>query len=214
MNSKQLSVGKVTSTTAFRVDEKALAKAVKHLGIKKPVTVKFVGGTRRQGCHMMRWNDHVIHLNRAAGAGSAGRTLWHELRHAEQAERLGRDEFNEQYRKEQASRGYRRNKFEREARETEDMNDSLPLCLAVSADDTVQAEGGKRFRIEVLNGRGRYGRYGMRATQASAERFIMSRPLSQQRFYRVVDIATNDVLFTGPRYAPGTVIADQFVVAS
>lgn len=114
----------------------AIEDAVEHLGIKKPIRMRWTSGDRRHGtyrCEHVYGTDggerHNITLSTHLDAKQLSKTLWHELTHAQQNERLGRKEYNSQYRQEGYSgERYRRNKFEIEARQNEDMAYLRPLA--------------------------------------------------------------------------------------
>lgn len=138
----------------FSIDQKALAEAIELLGIKRPVQIRLNGkvgpthGTHRwvprSGKFKVNPNLdtatggmlHRITLKSYLTAEQAGRTLWHELTHAMQAERESADaatmrEAFEAWRFCSArGRGiaYNRKPIEVEAREHEPLNDDLPLA--------------------------------------------------------------------------------------
>lgn len=78
---------------------------------------------------------HKIRVRRRGGAGEASRTLWHELAHCAQAERLGVDEFDRQYDAHgRKGAAYWSNPFEVEARAYEARAADRPLVAWVEHD--------------------------------------------------------------------------------
>lgn len=140
---------------AFAIDQAALAEAIALLGIKLPVHVKITAhGGRTMGTHRFRaahgtfMRDperdtasggmvHAIAIRSWLGVEEAGRTLWHELTHAMQAERetASATTMREQFEGWRfcAARGrgitYRAKPIEVEARDHEPLNDDLPLAV-------------------------------------------------------------------------------------
>ena len=143
----------------FRIDRDAVREAADLLGITWPIefaSTSSYGSTR--GNHQLRYRGgsyrcdgnrhynldtatsvyHRIMVKSYLSAEQAGRTIWHELTHAMQAERATRDagavtmrEVNEAWAGCSArGRGvtYRAKPIEVEAREHEPLNDDLPLA--------------------------------------------------------------------------------------
>lgn len=76
----------------FYVDKQALAEAQRHIGLAIPIVIKLTGhqGGRR-GAYRACDGYHRITLKSWMDYEQASRTLWHELCHAAQAERIARD---------------------------------------------------------------------------------------------------------------------------
>ena len=119
-----------TSKAGTRFSVPAVREAIAYFGLVDPIEVKFSGGIHRRGCHRYagKGQPHIITVSTYLSPEEAGRTLWHELTHAAQREYLGQEEFTAQYRLESATKGYRGNKFEVEAREHSDLNAEIPLA--------------------------------------------------------------------------------------
>lgn len=139
----------------WKLDRAALAEAIALLGLSLPVKIKQTshqGG--RYGAHSFRplrgkfFRDpsrdtaaggmyHHITVKSWLSPEQAGRTLWHELTHAMQAERetAQATTMREQFQGWRfcAARGrgtaYRAKPIEVEAREHEPLNDDLPLAV-------------------------------------------------------------------------------------
>lgn len=76
---------------SWTFDLDALAAAARELGIERPIVVGAIrgrGGHRKSGQHHVGADGHRITVLSRLPADAASRTLWHELRHAEQAERF------------------------------------------------------------------------------------------------------------------------------
>jgi len=123
--------------------ENAFYDAAAELGIEFPVSIQQTG---HKGARMGRHRAdalpngkpyHNITIKSWLTAEDAGRTLWHELRHAQQSEELARvtgtsfgtPEFRKAMRiAYQKGTSYRAKRWEREAEATEPNNDRLPLA--------------------------------------------------------------------------------------
>lgn len=115
---------------AWEFDIDAMRRACVHLGVTRPVEV---------GCanyHRGRWGgmhslEHGIHRVRVAywlPAGAASRTAWHELSHAAQSDR-GIPSGTAQLRRELGDDAYTADPREVEAREAEQLHDTMfPLA--------------------------------------------------------------------------------------
>lgn len=118
----------------WRVDQDALKRACERLALSRPVVVHVTrgrGGRSKRGLHRDANGAHVISVVNYVSAERASRTLWHELAHAQQLERLGADVFHRSYDRETLDRGYDRNAFEVEARYAERRHQTwFPLVLA------------------------------------------------------------------------------------
>lgn len=138
----------------WRVNQAALKEAIDFLGIKLPVRVKQTGRRGpQQGAHYFRQRFgqfmknpdkdtasggfyHHITVKNYLTAEEAGRTIWHELAHAMQAERetanaaTMREAFDAWKFCSARGRGitYRAKPIEVEAREHECLNDDNPLA--------------------------------------------------------------------------------------
>lgn len=125
-------VGSRTNEPArWRPDIRAIAAACDHLGIERDVVVNEVRYERGRwaGMHNFRAGTHHISIARWCTPDAASRIMWHELRHAEQSERLGHDAFMADYMSYgRKGPGYATNPYELEARDTETMHDFHPLA--------------------------------------------------------------------------------------
>lgn len=141
----------------FSIDEAALAEAIEFFGIKQPVVIRFNGRLGSvAGNHRFRSTAlhstaqdrrevgeahtyHRIMIKSYLSPENASKTLWHELTHAMQAEREAGEEaagFAGIRRWNQADARDRKYSYdvrpcEIEAREHEDLHDSLPLTVAI-----------------------------------------------------------------------------------
>lgn len=141
---------------AFKIDQAALAEAIALLGITLPVSVKITAhGGRTLGTHRFKAMHGTFMRDKSTDTASggmyhhicirswlsveqAGRTLWHELTHAMQAERETdrnaplREQFEGWRFCAARGRGttYRAKPIEVEAREHEPLNDDLPLAVS------------------------------------------------------------------------------------
>lgn len=99
-----------SSRAPFVIDRDALDRARLHLGLRHPVQARITYYSRDRSLHG-RYVDlqdgvHRIALSGEQGWRSASRTLWHELGHALQVERLGsRKAFDEQIDREMKAAG-------------------------------------------------------------------------------------------------------------
>lgn len=147
----------------YAKNERAIREAIAFFDLKLPVEIKLTGhqggrmgahtlslkggqvvhrGTRVYGAQTATSLFHKISVKNWLTPEEAGRTLWHELTHAMQAERAfaGLPSDASPYERAKAWQGcaersrripYSRRPIEVEAREHESMNDSLPLMSAV-----------------------------------------------------------------------------------
>lgn len=132
---------------SYRLNQGAIAIAKRQLGISWPVSIAYKG--KERGTHKARIDAkgtpyHQICLNAFLTPEDAGRTLWHELRHAQQSEELSRScgsmpgtpEYSRAHslaylgKRPGQRRGtnYRTRLWEIEARQTEKNNDGRPLA--------------------------------------------------------------------------------------
>lgn len=117
--------------------QSALREAIDAFGIKWPVRVKQTGRAGgRQGAHTLDFDlTHCITIKSWLTPSEAGRTLWHELCHAMQAEREARNagvtsprDVLDVWSNCSARDGaYRKRPIEVEARSFESWNDDTPL---------------------------------------------------------------------------------------
>lgn len=107
--------------------------AVSRIGLQWPVRVRWAGGIHTRGGHNFKEGEHRITISTFLNAEQISQTLWHELAHALQCERLGSmEEFRRQYRSYSGwgySAAYRENPFEVEARQFQyDFHAAFPLA--------------------------------------------------------------------------------------
>lgn len=72
------------------------AAAIERFGIKLPVTIRRVDYLRyegRCGCCRSTEESHTIELSDGMSQVDASAAIWHELKHAQQIERMGMDEY-------------------------------------------------------------------------------------------------------------------------
>jgi hypothetical protein len=72
----------------WRIDLQAIKTAIDILEIKYPVRIRYIRGKYRRGTHYARKEYHTITLSQDRPMKQANDTLWHELAHAQQAERF------------------------------------------------------------------------------------------------------------------------------
>lgn len=133
----------VPADGGWYLNEEALYDACAELGIEFPVALQQTGhkgarmGRHRADSTASGMPYHNITIKSWLTAEQAGRTLWHELRHAQQSEALAAETGTEfgtpEYSREQRrvyrdGTSYREKLWEREARATEPNNDRLPLA--------------------------------------------------------------------------------------
>jgi hypothetical protein len=129
------------SHAGWTVDAVALGRACNMLTLKRQVLIRYT--TVKKGTHAGKHFDrfesehdeyyHRILLEQNRRLESANRTLWHELAHCVQSERLGVREFDKQYWDYHYSVGYHNNPFEVEARSySEQYADKYPLIVEVT----------------------------------------------------------------------------------
>lgn len=134
---------KLPTDGGWSLIENAFFDACAELGIEFPVSIQ---KTSHKGARMGRHRAdslnsgkpyHNITIKSWLTAEQAGRTLWHELRHAQQCEALavetgtefGTDDFIRAWREVyRDGTTYRHKRWEREAVATEPNNDRLPLA--------------------------------------------------------------------------------------
>jgi hypothetical protein len=108
----------------WEFDFSKIDKALDFLKILHPVRLGFKVGVRQFGDHVSSYDGHIIKISTYLEIEEANETLWHELIHASQAERLWREKglpitrFYEAYENAMGPSGskYRNNSFEVEAR--------------------------------------------------------------------------------------------------
>lgn len=122
---------------AWTFDLDAIGAAANELGIAWPIQVgcaNYANG-RWSGMHSCEHDraPHIVRVGRLLGTHDASRTIWHELKHAEQAERLGVETYDREYaRYGRKGPGYRSNPFEHEARECEARATAHPLVRSAT----------------------------------------------------------------------------------
>lgn len=87
---KQIRARQTQAEGGYRIDQKALKDAIAILGLKLPVRVRQharVGNTNGNYRHGV--THHNIMIKSYLTPEQASKTLWHELTHAQQAERAG-----------------------------------------------------------------------------------------------------------------------------
>lgn len=85
-NLNRFSVPPEKARAGWRFDIPACLAAMDELGLRYPVSIRFIRGRRRLGTHYARKNHHRITLSQDRIDATANETLWHELMHAKQAE--------------------------------------------------------------------------------------------------------------------------------
>lgn len=124
-------VGGYTNTPpAWEFDVDAIEAAARSLRLRRPIIVacaRYPTG-RWQGMASYANGAHDLHVGCALTADQASRTLWHELTHAQQRERLG-DRYWREYMAAggRTGPGYHANRFEHEARANEPRATLEPL---------------------------------------------------------------------------------------
>lgn len=118
----------------WKIDVRAIHDAMELLGVTRKVKFILSQGRRRIGsCGFDRLSDtHLIRISTFGDLETASCTLWHELQHAAQRDAEGVMEFNDNYKWENRRMGYRRNKYEVEARKTGDFGRTIPLVKRVT----------------------------------------------------------------------------------
>src|SRR5690242_3638277 len=89
----------------WKIDKAKVKEACKELGVKSKVRFKlepriqYQNGIEYAGMYWWYPRRHLIELvlPHTVSPGRASETIWHELTHAAQDERLGRKEFRKQY---------------------------------------------------------------------------------------------------------------------
>lgn len=129
----------------WKLAHRAVREAQEFLGLTLPVTIKATGHKGgRYGCHSLRIGSngrpyHHITVKNWLDPAEAGRTLWHELTHAMQAERAALaagasapSDWLAAWRTAPERMGaYRSRPIEVEARSFEAFNDEQPLAVAI-----------------------------------------------------------------------------------
>ena len=127
-----------SSMAGARLLPSKILEAMDLLEIRHDVQIKWSGGYRRTGAHrfLNRFGirKHVITVSTHLDAESASSTLWHELTHAHQLEGFEHPEvFYAAYSRQSKSVGYKRNRFEVEARDNADaFKSEFPLASQVA----------------------------------------------------------------------------------
>lgn len=123
-----VAVPSTASRNGIQLDHAALKATAIRMGIKQPVQVKWSQGRRRIGAHRLKGAVHSITVSSLlADAQSVSQVLHHELMHAQQVEREGRENFYPRYKLANQAYGYRRNPYEVEARANEAQAARYPL---------------------------------------------------------------------------------------
>lgn len=118
------------ATPAFDFDVPAMRRAVMHLGVTRPVEVGCANYHRGRwgGMHSLERGIHRVRVAYWLPPNDASRTLWHELSHAAQSDR-GIPSGTAQLRRELGDDAYTNDPREVEAREAEQLHDTLfPLA--------------------------------------------------------------------------------------
>lgn len=104
----------------WRINEDALERACKILGIKHPVLVKRTASKKIAGRYygMSSSGEHSIHLSARMSPAMASQTLWHELTHAKQFEED--PNYFKNYTANINNAGYSNSFYEQEAKANED----------------------------------------------------------------------------------------------
>lgn len=114
---------------AWSFDLAAIERAADLLGLTRPIVVGCIEGRRNtDGRAGERAFGHRICVRRTLSAHEASATLWHELAHAQQAERT--PDFNREYDRATHGRGhdaYLANRYEAAARRMEARAGHHPL---------------------------------------------------------------------------------------
>jgi hypothetical protein len=114
----------------FRVDDDALRDGCELLGIHHPVRIVLNGRVGPTwGNHRFDGAEHRIMVKSYLTPEQATRTLWHELTHAMQAERVGGGVAWWALCRAQRSYSYSQRPIELDAREMEDVLGDLALCF-------------------------------------------------------------------------------------
>lgn len=120
----------------------AVLQAVELLKLTKPVEIKWAQGTRTRGRHRFRQGTHIITLSTYWDAVQVSKTLWHELIHAAQVERLGWEEYCRKYRMYSGwgySASYVVNPFEVQARKGAELGHrKVVLTNGIDVQDALQ----------------------------------------------------------------------------
>jgi hypothetical protein len=119
----------------WRLDEEAVLRACKLLGITKPVEIRRTSGNNTAGKYrgVNARGVHVITVAARISPKMASQTIWHELTHAMQSERD--ENFRSNYGKSVRSVGYMKSPYEREAKANEE-NHNTKFSLTLSNNRT------------------------------------------------------------------------------
>jgi len=71
----------------FVIDLSLVKQAAEYLGVKLPVKVKITSGSGRVGSHYLENGVHRITVSRKQSLLEINKTLWHELKHAADAQK-------------------------------------------------------------------------------------------------------------------------------
>jgi hypothetical protein len=126
-----LSADELKAAGGFRIDRAALREACEFLGITGNVEVRFnARAGRTNGNYRRRYGKHDIMVKSYLTPAEASKTLWHELAHAMQAERV-EAEGGEWGTHSRAQRrwSYSVRPIEVEARSYEQYAEALPLAV-------------------------------------------------------------------------------------
>lgn len=80
-----------SARAGWSIDAMLLGEVIESMGLKHKVKIRYSSGRRRTGTHYAKFDMdegfwHRIVLSQNESAEDANQTLWHELRHAMQAE--------------------------------------------------------------------------------------------------------------------------------
>lgn len=131
----------------WKINELQLQKAIEEFDLRWPVRIKLTGHKGgRYGAYWLRYDwaketfYHHITVKRWLSKHAAGQTLWHELTHAKQAERIAERSPREhpifawdEARKREAGGPYRDRISEKEASANEIRQDKRSLTIYVRA---------------------------------------------------------------------------------
>lgn len=128
---KQQRAAEIKAQGGYRVDQRALRAAIETLGLKLPVKIRYNGRVgQTNGNYTFRGGYHDIMLKTYHTADQASSTLWHELTHAMQSERVGGTLGTwAEYRKGQRRYTYRQRPMEVEARRMSAKMSHIKLCV-------------------------------------------------------------------------------------
>lgn len=118
--------------SGFNIMQDALKAAQKELGLVLPVKIRFNARQgRTNGNYRFNTTHHDIMIKSYLSPEQASSTLWHELTHAMQAERVGGTKSVwADFLKDQSSYSYKNRPIEIEANKMSRAKKDSPLCVA------------------------------------------------------------------------------------